>query len=220
MTTTAAAFLCKEWSPCPSRQHGSLWRRLLEPPSSQGAEGGGVPVTQSGRRVVSGEATFQREPQQPSRSADHCAAALGRGSIRRRFVCQGPEKLPWGMVCGGKSRAKALTTPGIHPYHVHRMACRSDRNPPPLGAEAVAGLSHRPTPSRRGAHEDLPGRDRAVSARGGRREPCCRDAESFPPATRRHLIPAPLRLGAEPSRAPARVRDRRRLRAGCCRTGV
>ena len=33
--------------------------------------------------------------------------------------------------------------------------------------------------------------------------------------TRRRLLPPPLRLGAQPPRAPARVRNRRRFRAGC-----
>ena len=36
-----------------------------------------------------------------------------------------------------------------------------------------------------------------------------------PPAARRHLLPAPLRLGAQPSCAPPCVRDRRCLQAGC-----
>ena len=42
--------------------------------------------------------------------------------------------------------------------------------------------------------------------------------ESRPPAARWHLLPAPLRLGAQPPRARPRMRDRRCLRAGYCRS--
>jgi len=44
--------------------------------------------------------------------------------------------------------------------------------------------------------------------------------ESHPPAARWHLLPAPLRLGDQPPCAPARMRERRSLRAGCRRNGV
>ena len=44
-------------------------------------------------------------------------------------------------------------------------------------------------------------------------DPCRRQAERSSPATRRRLLSAPLRIGAQSPCAPACVRDRRRLRA-------
>ena len=54
---------------------------------------------------------------------------------------------------------------------------------------------------------------RPVQAHGADRRP-----RSRPPAARRHLLLAPLRLGAEPPRASARVCNRRRVHAGCWRS--
>ena len=58
-------------------------------------------------------------------------------------------------------------------------------------------------------------RDRAAAMRCGRRHESRRRPRISPPAARWHLLPAPLRLRAQPPRAPARMRHRRRLRAGC-----
>ena len=46
------------------------------------------------------------------------------------------------------------------------------------------------------------------------------DTPVRPPEARRHLLPAPLRLGAQPPRASPRLRDRRRLHAACRRSRV
>jgi len=70
-------------------------------------------------------------------------------------------------------------------------------------------------PSGRSPHEDLHRRDRAAALYCGGLDPCRRQAERSSPATRRRLLSAPLRIGAQSPCAPACVRDRRRLRAAC-----
>ncbi|NQW49949.1 MAG: transposase [Rhodospirillales bacterium] len=48
------------------------------------------------------------------------------------------------------------------------------------GGQTITRHARRPAPSRRGDHEDLPDRDRTSPARGGRRDPRYRHAESRP----------------------------------------
>ena len=81
--------------------------------------------------------------------------------IRRGILLQGPRRL------SVLQRQAHGTDGGASRRSRHPAGARAAVGD--LRAEAIAGHAGRPTPSRRGAHEDLPDRDRTAPARGVRR---------------------------------------------------